>query len=192
MKIQHFKEDKSKTITWASGTSTELFIYPSSGDFQKRDFLFRLSTATVEAEESVFSDFSGITRTLMLLEGKLTLIHEGRYTKELKPFDQDTFDGGWDTKSKGKVKDFNLMCKSGSEGKLTHYYLPIHENKKIDFTDEMNFIYVENGSFEIGNEEVLSGGIVVFKSNQFESISIRTLSEGNIVHVGVSMDNALI
>jgi hypothetical protein len=56
----------------------------------------------------------------------------------------------------------------------------------------MNFIYVENGSFEIGNEEVLSGGIVVFKSNQFESISIRTLSEGNIIHVGVSMDNALI
>jgi environmental stress-induced protein Ves len=53
MSVNHFKADKSKTITWASGTSTELFIFPSSGDFQKRDFLFRLSTATVEGTNAI-------------------------------------------------------------------------------------------------------------------------------------------
>ena len=188
MAFQHFKANKSKTITWASGTSTELFIYPSTGDFQKRDFLFRLSTATVEAEESVFSDFSGITRTLMLLKGNLTLIHEGRYTKELKPFDQDTFDGGWDTKSKGKVKDFNLMCKEGASGTLKHYHLQNNANTLIEFTDEMNFIYVENGTFQIGDEIVTSGGTVVLELNQLEEITIECKEEGDVIQVGIIID----
>ena len=189
MKIQHFKEDKSKTITWASGTSTELFIFPSSGDFQKRDFLFRLSTATVEAEESVFSDFSGITRTLMLLEGNLTLIHEGRYTKELMPFDQDTFDGGWDTKSKGKVKDFNLMCKAGASGTLKHFYLQKKENITLKLRNDFNFIYVEKGEFIIGNENVIAGGIVAIYSKQLDGIRIECVGDGNLIHVEIILDN---
>jgi environmental stress-induced protein Ves len=188
MKIQHFKANQTKTITWASGTSTELFIHPSTGDFQKRDFLFRLSTATVEAEESVFSDFSGITRTLMLLKGNLTLIHEGRYTKELKPFDQDTFDGGWDTKSKGKVKDFNLMCKEGATGTLKHYHLQSQEQITLDSHTDYNFIYVENGSFQIGDEIVSSGGIAVFESKKFEEVTVKCNEEGNLIYVAILID----
>ena len=73
--------NSSKTISWASGTSTELFVYPPDGDFQTRTFDYRISTATVEVEETNFSDFSGLTRILLILKGKLTLIHEGRYSK---------------------------------------------------------------------------------------------------------------
>jgi environmental stress-induced protein Ves len=184
MKFQHFKVDKSKTITWASGTSTELFIYPSTGDFQKRDFLFRLSTATVEAEESVFSDFSEITRTLMLLKGNLTLIHEGRYTKELKPFDQDTFDGGWDTRSKGKVKDFNLMCKEGASGSLVHYHLKKNNEKVIQLMGYKDFIYCENGSFKIGNDVVSSGELVAMEDEK--EIILFSDENSDIIHVSVT------
>lgn len=183
MKIQHFKADQTKTITWASGTSTELFIYPSTGDFQKRDFLFRLSTATVEAEESVFSDFSGITRTLMLLKGNLTLIHEGRYTKELKPFDQDTFDGGWDTKSKGKVKDFNLMCKEGATGSLVHFNLQNNNEKTVQLMGNKNYIYCENGSFKIGNDLVSSGELVALENEKV--ITLFSEENSDIIHVSL-------
>src|SRR6476660_8146686 len=93
MSIQQFTPDSRTTINWASGTSTEIFIYPSNGSFADRNFLFRISTATVEAEESTFTFFEGITRHLMILKGELELIHEGRYTKHLKPYDQDTFSG---------------------------------------------------------------------------------------------------
>ncbi|MEY3236315.1 MAG: hypothetical protein RI883_416 [Bacteroidota bacterium] len=184
MQFQHFKADKSKTITWASGTSTELFIYPLTGDFQKRDFLFRLSTATVEAEESVFSDFSGITRTLMLLKGNLTLIHEGRYIKELEPFDQDTFDGGWDTKSKGKVKDFNLMCKEGASGSLVHYNLKNNNEKIIQLMGDKDFIYCENGSFKIGNDVFSSGELVAMEDEK--EIILFSDENTDIIHVSVT------
>mgnify|MGYP000737003170 CR=1 FL=1 len=60
MRIHPF--DPSKTVSWANGTSTELFVYPADGNFQTRDFTFRISTATVEAEETTFSDFSGLTK----------------------------------------------------------------------------------------------------------------------------------
>jgi environmental stress-induced protein Ves len=188
MKIQHFKADNSKTITWASGTSTELFIYPPTGDFQKRDFLFRLSTATVEAEESVFSDFSGITRTLMLLKGNLTLIHEGRYTKELKPFDQDTFDGGWDTKSKGKVKDFNLMCKAGAEGTVTFYEVQNQETKSIELKGYNDFIYCENGSFKIGELHVYPGDIILIVKEEEKKIELCGIEKCDVIHVSININ----
>src|SRR3954468_3603561 len=120
MGFQRFTAENRTVINWASGTSTEIFIHPSNGNFAARRFLFRISTATVEAEESTFTFFEGITRHLMILKGKLELIHEGRYTKQLEPFDQDVFSGEWSTRSKGKVTDFNLMLKQGATGSLTH------------------------------------------------------------------------
>ena len=121
MSIQLFTPASRNTINWASGTSTEIFIYPADGNFAERNFQFRISTATVEAEESTFTFFEGITRHLMILKGELELLHEGRYTKPLKPYEQDTFSGEWPTRSKGKVTDFNLMLKNGATGSLTHH-----------------------------------------------------------------------
>src|SRR6218665_282345 len=101
MPVQQFPSDTRTTINWASGTSTEIFIHPADASFTERNFLFRISTATVEAEESTFTFFEGITRHLMILKGNLELIHEGRYTKHLKPYEQDTFSSEWPTKAKG-------------------------------------------------------------------------------------------
>ena len=48
MSIRQFTSESRTTINWASGTSTEIFIYPANGSFADRNFLFRISTATVE------------------------------------------------------------------------------------------------------------------------------------------------
>src|SRR5688572_20272876 len=109
MSIQLFTPHKRTTINWAHGTSTEIFIYPANASFAERSFQFRISTATVEADETNFTFFEGITRHLMILKGDLELVHEGHYTKHLKPFDQDIFSGEWNTRSRGRVTDFNLM-----------------------------------------------------------------------------------
>src|SRR4051812_46300605 len=119
MSVQLFTAEHRTTVNWAGGTSTELFIYPADGSFADRKFLFRISTATVEVEESTFTFFEGIIRHLMILKGQLELTHEGRYTKHLEHYDQDTFSGEWATFSKGKVTDFNLMLKEGATGSLT-------------------------------------------------------------------------
>jgi len=159
MSVQRFSAAGRTTINWASGTSTELFIYPSEANFAERNFLFRISTATVAAEESTFTYFEGITRHLMILKGTLELIHEGRYTKNLQPFEQDVFSGEWSTRSKGKVTDFNLMLKEGATGSLTHQHIPANTSIAFAATTDHYFVYVasgngnfnENNTFETGD-----------------------------------------
>lgn len=188
MKTTLYKATTSKTIAWANGTSTELFIFPENGDFLTRDFLFRISTATVEAETSTFSFFEGIERTLMILEGNLILEHVGRYTKELKTFDQDNFSGEWDTKSKGKVKDFNLMCKKGASGSVQHFPFSSNESKQLELKGTMSFIYVQSGVFSCRGE-VLSAGDTLEIQREFETeIEIIALEQGDIIFVEVDID----
>ena len=185
MKTERILASNSKTINWANGTSTELYIFPANGDFLTRDFLFRISTATVEAETSTFTFFEGIQRTLMILEGNLVLDHVGRYTKELKTFDQDSFSGEWDTKSKGKVKDFNLMCKDGANGAVTHYRLSTNETTRCELKGDVNFLYVQSGRFSSRGES-LSPGDSLLIHREFETeIEVLSMEEGDFVFVEV-------
>jgi environmental stress-induced protein Ves len=176
--------DKRSTINWASGTSTEIFIYPSDGSFAERRFLFRISTATVEAEESTFTFFEGITRHLMILKGELELIHEGRYTKHLKAYDQDTFSGEWGTRSKGKVTDFNLMLKGGATGSLKHH--PIEsENPAVFVMDaDYHFVYVAEGSVALENGDTANTGDLIQLEGED---TLRLNGHGELVEIRVML-----
>lgn len=125
--IKIVKKELQKTSEWSGGTTTELYIYPEGSDYKKRDFLWRLSSATVNLEESTFTHLPEVQRIIMVLEGEMKLKHEGHYTVDLTPFKQDTFDGSFTTKSFGKVKDFNLMMKEGCKGKI----------KALDFSNDL-------------------------------------------------------
>lgn len=158
MSIHQYTADKRTTINWACGTSTEIFIYPGNGSFAERNFLFRISTATVEAEESTFTFFEGITRHLMILKGELELIHEGRYTKHLQPYDQDTFSGEWSTRSKGKITDFNLMLKNGATGSLRHRSIDAGSSELFTSKTEYFFIYLDTGTATLSNGNTAKAG----------------------------------
>jgi len=181
MKTAIFSYDESKTIRWAHGTSTELYIFPSDTSFQKRDFVFRLSTATVEADETDFSDFSGLTRILMILNGNLKLIHIGRYCTFLTPFSQATFDGSWKTKSLGKVRDFNLMFNSKANGTVIHFALNSLERRIISSEKFLVFLFVYNGKFKIGSEILIQGDTLKIELSEKEEILLECLEAGNVI-----------
>lgn len=184
MNIQQTTADDRTTINWASGTSTELFIYPSNGSFAERDFLFRISTATVEAEESTFTFFEGVTRHLMILKGKLELIHEGRYTKHLEPYDQDTFSGEWSTFSKGKVTDFNLMLKDGATGSLTHHNVQSDCIMTFFAKTDYYFIYLATGKAKLSNGNTAKAGDMLRISNGSD-ITIHATELCNLIVIEV-------
>ncbi|MFM7667584.1 MAG: HutD family protein [Bacteroidota bacterium] len=171
----------AKTISWASGTSTELFVFPAHGNFQTRDFDFRISTATVEAEETNFSDFSGLTRILLVLKGKLILIHEDRYTKELETFEQDRFDGAWKTRSKGKVQDFNVMFKESYDAEVNHFSLAENENKEIYLDSKLYFYFIFNGKYQLNGQVVHPGDLIEIPKNNMEKLDFCCLEAGNII-----------
>jgi environmental stress-induced protein Ves len=153
-----------ETIKWSGGDSTELFIFPENSDYKKMNFQFRLSTATVEVEESIFTPLESVSRKLMVLEGKMDLEHENHHKSSLGKFDVDEFDGGWQTSSKGKCIDFNLMLREGTKGSVKGLHLNKGETLQGEFFGNQFFIWSFTGSgkckigsntFEIKEKEML-------------------------------------
>lgn len=191
--IKIIKKEQQKTTTWSGGTTTQLAIYPEDADYGKRNFLWRLSTATVEAEESVFTSLPGIDRIIMILKGEIVLEHEGRYKKVLGKFDQDSFSGSWVTKSIGQAVDFNLMMKEGCQGRLEAIILAKDEVKNITFEKKEEFscsvqaIYIVAGSVVLQLPErdpiQLQQGdmILISDKNDYKNISyqIENITESN-------------
>lgn len=117
--IRVIRSEEQKTSEWSGGVTTQLAIWPEGADYATRNFDWRISTARVELEESNFTALPGISRWLMLLEGRIHLAHDGIGELDMVPFENVArFDGGWKTKSVGKCVDFNLMMKDGFTGGL--------------------------------------------------------------------------
>lgn len=119
MIVQVKRKQDHAVSNWAGGSTTELIISPAGTTCAERNFAFRVSSATVELPESVFSDFSGYTRHITPLEGSMELWHDGKQAKRLLPFDVHTFDGSWKTRSVGTCVDFNLIHNANHKGNMT-------------------------------------------------------------------------
>ena len=101
------------TTAWSGGTTTQLAIAPHGAVYADRDFLWRLSSATVDLQESDFTALPDYRRWISTLRGDMTLTHNGGAQVVLHPYDVHEFDGCDDTHSWGKCKDFNLMLRKG-------------------------------------------------------------------------------
>lgn len=144
-KIHRFQD--AVTTTWSGGKTTELFIYPENSLFSERNFDFRISSATINVENSDFTSLPNYNRLLAILEGKLEIIHEGKYSKLLKQFDTDQFHGSWNTSSIGKVRDFNVIYSDQFE--VRSFYKILHEKLNLGKTGSFLFLLVLNESTEI-------------------------------------------
>ncbi|MCI0183230.1 HutD family protein [Sulfoacidibacillus ferrooxidans] len=116
--IEWIRKRDYHTNIWAGGETTQIAIYPRDSEYTSRSFIWRLSYATVTADQSTFTPLPGIRRKLLILEGAMSLTHEHHHHKHLTPFAQDEFDGSWTTHSKGQARDFNLMMSSNCFGRL--------------------------------------------------------------------------
>ena len=158
-----------QTSNWSGGTTSELFIFPTNSNYKDFNFAFRLSRATIEVEESVFTPLPNVKRKLMLLDGELELIHEGQHTKKLKPLQFDTFSGDWNTKSIGKATDFNLMMLGDTDGN----YSVIKAKKKQFHTYKINHdftvFYVAEGTLHFEDRSVNEGELIIFNGEANEA-----------------------
>lgn len=148
-KIHRFQS--ASTTNWSGGTTSQLFIYPEDAVFAQKNFDFRISTATIDVEESTFTPLPNYNRLLAILEGKLEIIHQGKYSKKLKKFENDRFHGSWQTSSKGKATDFNVIFNDNFELKFSYreIFEPTFLQKQSDFL--LLFILnesIENEGFE--------------------------------------------
>ena len=114
--IRIIPETEFKTTRWSGGTTTELFIWPEGSSYAERRFLVRISTATVDIDESVFTPLPGVRRYLTPLCAGFELNVNGRESF-LANGEVLEFSGSDDVACRGRGRDLNLMLK-GAEGDM--------------------------------------------------------------------------
>lgn len=185
------RKEEQTTNTWSGGTTTQIAIFPRHAVYSQRDFVWRLSSATVELEESNFTSLPGIWRLIMVLEGQMQLCHEGHHSILLKPLEQDSFSGDWITKSYGKVRDFNLMLSKGCKGTLTALAIPaetlqeMHSPEAGTSAQTTTAFYCATGSVTVeiatGDlHELNAGDVLLIYVEQQEQIPIVIRSRDNM------------
>jgi uncharacterized protein len=148
------RKEEQTTTRWSGGTTIQLTIFPTGSTLQQRNFLYRISTAKVETETSGFTRLPGINRVLVILEGELYLEHVDHYSKTLKQFETDTFPGDWETRSRGKVTDFNLMTSGNTGGTVERIRIGKEEQVGTSLEGTIHTgIYVLQGSININSAQ---------------------------------------
>lgn len=199
--IKLIRKSEQTTKEWSGGFTTQLAIYPEDADYIERNFKWRISSAIVELEESVFTPLPGINRLIMVIDGEIKLEHEGHHHVHLKPYEQDRFSGGWTTRSFGKVRDFNLMLSEGCSGNLeaitvekSGYYEIVNPNNS-DRRQIAEAFYCINGpvNIMIDDQEAIiveEGDLILLSSEHMEtSITIklfnRAEAEADVIRASV-------
>lgn len=183
--IRILKAVDFNTSEWSGGKTTQLFIYPEDSNYIDRDFKARISSATVELEESNFTKLEGINRFITPLDNSLKLTHDGEVFTNLEPFEIYEFEGDVDTISYGKVRDFNLMLANGAKGELKSFY--IDEKKEIIILANygLNILYSYDCLFRIciEDEEFMlnANEILILKSNTVKNIKIHSNHNAHIL-----------
>ena len=111
MKIEYYTKDNFNTSLWQGGKTTELLILPKDSSYKERNFVARLSSATIETSSSEFTILDGIKRFITPITHPFLLESNIKKTFLLKPFEVYEFQGDEKTYSYGMSQDFNLMLK---------------------------------------------------------------------------------
>lgn len=192
---QCIKAESFNTTKWSGGSTTQLFIYPPTAEYQKRNFDFRLSSAKVEAEKSDFTSLAGISRKIMILDGELEISHEKHHKKKLRKFDQDSFEGNWKTSAVGRCTDFNLMTSSPTTGHLQSMLLHKKEHLDYTFNESGNwfFIYVFSGKlsihFEHKENALDRGDLFVLNTTQVALLNLQAQEDCELIFAIINCPN---
>ena len=169
--IKVLRKEDYNTSEWSGGTTTEVYIYPEGSIYKEMDFNFRISSATVDLDESTFTSLPGIHRFITPLDGDLKLTHDGESFTNLEAFEVYEFDGGINTTSYGRVRDFNLMLGKGTEGKL--YNLEIDGDKDLSL-DENKLYLIFNYKGNLKVNENLLGDMDSIVIRQSDKVSLKS------------------
>lgn len=180
MKISKYSAHEHSVSNWAGGKTTQLWIFPPGSAYVNRDFDLRLSSATVEAEESDFTALPGFHRKLMILEGEITIIHENQYIKNLKVLESDSFSGSWKTRSLGRCVDFNVMTSDKYISEIEGFNLNSGERRCFHSSKdcEFQFVYLHYGDARLLSAE--GREIALHKGDLVEIQDVESLEENDL------------
>ena len=194
MEYRIYHEADFTRSKWTGGITTQLAIFPENAKYLERNFIWRLSSATCDLEETTFSRLPDYDRVLMVLDGNVVLAHQDVRVARLAPLEQDRFDGGYITKSFGKITDYNLMVAKGNKG-----YLDVIEAgpqsrtvteadwEGCDFHTFALFCKEGYATVTIGGQTVLlsQGEQFVAEFEKGDKAEFSVMGEGTLIHARI-------
>lgn len=158
-----------KTTKWSGGETSEIFIHPSDAEVSKRNFQFRISSATCNGD-STFSDYSGYNRYILPLDADMFLNIKDREFI-LKPYETLFFSGSDVVKSRYIGADFNLIIKEDLDYNM--YSLQISDYRR-SFKKAIIFNY--ESDLKVGDREFEK-----FSAIYLENEEINIFGSGRII-----------
>lgn len=174
------EQSQYQRMPWKNGLGETLEIQRHE---DKDGLRFRISQASV-VENGVFSDFSGLHRTLVLLSGEgITLSHKSvqdnlTLHKLNAPLDMARFAGGDETNAilgHGSIEDLNIMVReSDTQANVQAFIAPcslLFSNNSTLFSNDdflfCGFYVCEDGVLEIENTTltISAHSMVIFSQN---------------------------
>lgn len=130
--MKHLKQENYQISDWSGGKTIQIAIAPEGALYADRDFLWRLSSATVDLDESDFTALPDYMRWIAPIRGDMRLVHNAGAAVELMPYQPHRFDGADDTHSWGRCTDFNLMLRKGAcDGEIGSVCVKAQEEKLL-------------------------------------------------------------
>lgn len=125
MNLSLFTKKNTTASIWSGGLTYEYMIYPETANYIDRDFLFRISSATIEHVPSEFTQFKGYYRYLVMLDNSLD-IEVNKEKKEYEKYEIIEFNSADEVTSYTKGTDFNWMVSE----KIAHHNLKITKSNQ--------------------------------------------------------------
>lgn len=189
MNYQLINRKDFKESLWLGGKTYEAAIFPNGTQYINRDFVWRLSSATVSVD-SDFSSLEGYKRWIVLLDGEGTLVHRGVGTARLKPLEPHNFRGSYKTKSFGNYVDYNFIIREDLQGIMEPIVCSNDIiQKEISWKDtSMVGIFCSQGYISvIAKEETFlleKGDQLVIHLHEEEIICLEIMGEGQGIFTG--------
>ena len=186
MKINQLSASDTKITNWTQGETAEYYIYPDKCDYENNDFLFRLSSATIDNQPARFTVFIGYTRYLAMLNNKLDISINRNKTSHEK-YEVIQFKSEDDTIAYATGKDFNLIIKEDikEHGVIVDNGFFSYDNSfVIAYAIEKCEVFVGANSYLLEENDCLV--IENIEKKSFELISPKKIiiAHLNLVHDG--------
>ncbi|SHL86465.1 HutD family protein [Flavobacterium saccharophilum] len=174
MNIRLLSKKDSKASVWSGGLTYEYMIYPETSSYADRDFIFRISSATIEQEPSVFTKFKGYYRYLVMLDNGLD-IEVNKEKKVYEKYEIMEFNSDDEVTSYTKGMDFNWMVSE----KIGHHNLKITNSSQncnaeilILFSLDITVIKINGESYNLKPYDLL-----VIENQKKENIMLNFSNE---------------
>ena len=109
MKGHCFSSNDFIKTNWGGGITSQIAIFPENTSCKTQDFIWRVSSASVEEKETDFTIYPRYYRLIGPLDESLELQHENGEKTVLFPGDIYAFDGNEKIHSRGICRDINVM-----------------------------------------------------------------------------------